>query len=500
MAYLIKYGVSNTIYEAGSQTYTAHNMKITQGADGVAQLTFTIPPGHPLINTIKVHDTSNPVYVYYNDVLLFRGIVTSKSKTFNLELAVTCKNDLVFLSWVTTRFKPSDNRPGTALAELLGIMNNHVDLWSTGSGSPFYFAVDPSSQADSVGYLDPDTNANACNAEASSPMSILDIINKKIVQPYGAYLRLSYDSFAGTRYVGIFPSPPDASNQVVRLGENLMDYDYRESDDELYTACYPVGGTVDDEPTPQTEKWLKLGENAGAWVLSLKLVSATSGTTVSIREHDILIIDHMSFTVKTSGTTSIGDTPVTVAISTPLPYPISSGTSVRCVGTNAEYYDKTITLLRLPSGHVNDYYYNDGIVYKRTEARSYGLKTMTFQDSDIKDANKLLYRAIAALSPHVAPTRSLSVKALDMAYYSDSYSHLKVGQTVRVVSSPHGIDETLYVRECSVDLDDPANTRYTLGNAAPAITKALADSKGNIIELNDNLLKEINNLRDIITS
>ena len=489
MAYLIKYG-TRTIYEPGSDSSIAHNAKITQTSDGIAQLTFTIPPGNPLFNIISVHDTANPVYVYYNDTELFRGIITSITNTFNLEREVVCKSELIWLDWVFTRFKPSDTRPGTALAELLGIQNNHVDLWN--GGSSFYFAVDPASRADYVGYLDPDTNENACNAETSTPMSILAIINKKIIEPYGAYLRLSYDTQFGTRYVGIYDTPPESSGQTVTIGENLLDYNYTESDDELYTACYPMGGTLDDEITAPAEKYLKVSETTPSGATSLNLVAYTSGTTVNLVKGDILIIDHWSFTVQTSGTTTIGDTPVRVGISTPTAWPISANKAVRCVGKNAEYYDKTTTLLRLNSGHVGDYYYNDGIVYNRTAARKYGIKCMTFMDADIKDPTQLLYRAMAALAPHIEPTRSLSVKALDMAFYSDSYNHLKVGQTVRVVSTPHNIDTTMYVRECSVDLDDPANTRYTLGTAAPAITRAVADSQKRVVDLGDNMITELN--------
>ena len=489
--YEITYG-GQPIFVPGSDEYVAHNCKISQATAGWTVLTFTLPGSHPSLQYIDLHEFSWPVIVTYGGVEIFRGIVTSVSTTFNLERVVTCASDLVMLDWVVTRYRPSDNRPGTALAELVGIYNNIVNLWAGAvvDTSPYLFAVDPDSRADYVGYLDPNTGDNACDAESRSPSSILGIINSKIVDPYGAYLRLRYED--GIRYIGIFDTPPDSNSQVIRLGENLMDYEYRESDDDMYTACYPVGGTSDEELAEPTEQWFRTSGVTAAGSRTMQLVSYYSGQTMTLSYGDILIARHYAHNVKDTSLT-IGDSPVTVSLNLPIPAELPSGTPVRSVRRNGEYFDNTITLLRKGNTTIGEYTVRDGVVY-HSSARYRGVKCMNYHDSDIKDVNQLLYRAIASLSAHIEPTRSLTVKAIDAAYYDSSKSHLKVGQRVRVVSPAHGLDSTMYVQGCDVSLDNPANTRYTLGTASPAITRSLADVKHSNQSTEDNLLTELNDI------
>ncbi len=76
----------------------------------------------------------------------------------------------------------------------------------------------------------------------------------------------------------------------------------------------------------------------------------------------------------------------------------------------------------------------------------------------------------------MAPTVTVTVKAVDLALVSDRYDHLRVGQAVRVRSRPHGLDEWLIVSSADIDLQDPSQTEYVLGDEyAP---RSLASSPG----------------------
>ena len=492
MAYLVTYGTS-TLFEPANDELAIHDAKISQSANGYSTFDFTLPPEHPLIGSMSIHDAANPVVVTFDGVELFTGVITSITRTLWNEYEVRCASELVYLDWVVTRYKPSDNRPGTALAELIALYNAYVELTYGEGRATYEMAVDPQSLADSVGYNDPTTGNKACDAEASSPTSILSILMGSIVNEYGAFIRLRRDSL-GNRLVGIFPTPPDANSQTVRLGENLLDYNYSESDDDFFTGCYPVGGTA-DELESASEGALVVAEANALNARKLKL-RAQSGS-VSVVQDGIIIVGHSAFLLE-SGSITITTTAREVAVNPAIPYVIPAGTAVRYVGLNPTYYDGTVTLDRLPSHMMTGAYDNDmGIVWHRQAATRYGLKVMTFHDSDVKDARTLMNKAIAVLGANIEPKRNLSVSAVDMAFYASGYQHLQAGQTVRVISEPHGLDLNMYVMSADINMQDPSQTRYQLGTMQNTLSRSLMRTKKDVRDTDDNMITELN---DTITS
>lgn len=110
------------------------------------------------------------------------------------------------------------------------------------------------------------------------------------------------------------------------------------------------------------------------------------------------------------------------------------------------------------------------VVYSPGAVASYGYRECSYRNEDCATAEGLLSAAVGRLRALMAPTITVTVKAVDLALFMDGYEHLRVGQAVRVRSAPHGVDEYLMVSAADLDLQDPGNTEYTLGAEYSTLT------------------------------
>lgn len=118
----------------------------------------------------------------------------------------------------------------------------------------------------------------------------------------------------------------------------------------------------------------------------------------------------------------------------------------------------------------SDYVKNGDVVYCQSAVNRYGYREYSWTDSDTTDPQDLLEKAIADLKKKIEPKLTIEVKAVDMALFMDGYDHLECGQVARVRSKPHDIDEYLLVSSMDIDLKDPSQTKYTLGQAFDSLT------------------------------
>lgn len=118
----------------------------------------------------------------------------------------------------------------------------------------------------------------------------------------------------------------------------------------------------------------------------------------------------------------------------------------------------------------SDYVKNGDVVYCQSAVNRYGYREYSWTDSDTTDPQDLLEKAIADLKKKIEPKLTIEVKAVDMALFMEGYDHLECGQVARVRSKPHDIDEYLLVSSMDIDLKDPSQTKYTLGQAFDSLT------------------------------
>ena len=156
----------------------------------------------------------------------------------------------------------------------------------------------------------------------------------------------------------------------------------------------------------------------------------------------------------------------------------SSYTAVRPTGavpkTENNSTSLPITISSIPDGvskWSSDVYKKGDVIYSISGVRDYGYKECEYSNTDITDVENLYRASVVYLNKLVNPYLTIDVKAVDLSLlYMDKYSPMEVGQAVRVRSEPHGVDEYLRISEISIDLLDPSNDSYTLGESYDSLT------------------------------
>lgn len=89
---------------------------------------------------------------------------------------------------------------------------------------------------------------------------------------------------------------------------------------------------------------------------------------------------------------------------------------------------------------------------------------------DVTDPTALLKKAQAYLNERKVSVTSLQLTALDLSNLDRSLDSFEVGDMIRVVSAPHGVDEYFQLTQITEDLLNPAKSTITLGKEVASLT------------------------------
>lgn len=118
---------------------------------------------------------------------------------------------------------------------------------------------------------------------------------------------------------------------------------------------------------------------------------------------------------------------------------------------------------------------NDGKAYLQNEEVElrYGRVDKTIQvDSD--DPSVVKSYGQAYLTRYAAMNNTITLTAIDLHNLDKTISSFEVGDSVRVISPPHGIDAEMIVNSISTDLVQLSNSRITLGAKKGSITSVIS--------------------------
>lgn len=154
-------------------------------------------------------------------------------------------------------------------------------------------------------------------------------------------------------------------------------------------------------------------------------------------------------------------------------------TAVRPTGSTPEESEGNtsklpITIESIPDGvskWSSDVYKKQDVVYSISGVNKWGYKECAYSNSDIKTVDSLYQASVAYLNKISSPALTIEVKAIDLSLLmGDKYSPLKVKQAVRIRSTPHNVDTYLTVSNIDIDVLDPTNDLYTLGESYDSLT------------------------------
>ena len=105
-------------------------------------------------------------------------------------------------------------------------------------------------------------------------------------------------------------------------------------------------------------------------------------------------------------------------------------------------------------------------------------KTWNYED----DASKLLEKGREYLKTGVE-IQTITLKAIDMHFVNGNAQSIRVGDDVRILSNPHGIDKTLICSKIDLDLLNPENTQYTFGEPPRTLTENVVKAEDDLGDL-----------------
>lgn len=115
---------------------------------------------------------------------------------------------------------------------------------------------------------------------------------------------------------------------------------------------------------------------------------------------------------------------------------------------------------------------NGGLNYIQDDAAvaTYGKIWRTKTWSYIEDPAQLLAKGREYLKTGIA-FETLTLKAVDMHFTNGNVQPIRLGDKVRILSNPHGLDKVMTCTQMEIDLVNPENTVYTFGEKPRTLTE-----------------------------
>ena len=116
--------------------------------------------------------------------------------------------------------------------------------------------------------------------------------------------------------------------------------------------------------------------------------------------------------------------------------------------------------------------------------------------SSFTDATDLLNRAKETISKNVYNSMYIELNAIDLHNLNVDINAIRLANRVRCISKPHGIDEWLFVKSMTIDINDASKTTISLAPYIDGVSPenytltGNSNKDSNKIKINDNKLNE----------
>lgn len=203
------------------------NPKVQLEVNTTGRFTFTMYPGHPRYNEVKAF--KSVIEIFQNGVRIFRGRPLDVDGDFENSKTVYCEGDLAFLM-------DSIQRPyqwsGGVVDYLQFLIDRHNDQ------------VEESKRFIIGNVTVTDPNDYIVRAD-SQYLRTWEIIDSKLIKMMGGYLVVRH--VEGTNYIDYLDDSTYRSDQVIKLGENMLDLAQSRKGSAICTALIPTGATLETE-------------------------------------------------------------------------------------------------------------------------------------------------------------------------------------------------------------------------------------------------------------
>ena len=209
--------------------------EVTLEANEISSFTFTVPVSNPFYDKLEL---KKPVVSIEEDGReIFMGYITEMEKNFELDMEVTCESEFGYLQDRDCRV---ENKFYTA-AELLTLAltveddpEEHVGF--KGEGKVFL-----------PGNVTIEKPESDTDKETKAISDCWSVLTNSLTGKYGGYLRLRKEIKmvdgvrVYTRYLDYLAKLNDKTDQVIRLGDNLLDISYYLKDNGIVNSVKAIG-------------------------------------------------------------------------------------------------------------------------------------------------------------------------------------------------------------------------------------------------------------------
>lgn len=221
------YADNELIYDSRLPGQELLGLSVELGEDVAGTATLVMPPDHPAIGSFTSYRTE--VNIYRDAEHIFRGRALYPHDDFLRRRTITCEGERNFLRDGVARPYKFEQEPAVVFRDVLAQYNAQVEAFKQ-------FRVGRVTVTDPSGTI---------KLESESAEYIVDTIDK-LVERCGGYITFT-TAADGVREINWLAAPSRHNNQLIELGENLLDFSRSGENTDLATVIMPYGAK--DETT-----------------------------------------------------------------------------------------------------------------------------------------------------------------------------------------------------------------------------------------------------------
>ena len=516
-----------TIFDPyGNANEVVSDASMSVEVNASAYLDFTMAMTHPLYDTIR--ERAGVVTLTWDSTVLFEGIIESIEMDIQGNKSISCVSAMDYLN--DTHVRPYSTVAGeenlTAPSSVDGYFQWLIDQHNDhvlDTSKMFDVGVNQGANLQQNNFI--------YRSSESEPTTASEITDQ-ILDSLGGYLTMRYED--GRKVLDLYADSHTMNTQIVDFGVNITDFTKTTDTTDQYTAILLHGGSPTFEGGDlEGGDWLHwvthpntplVGDKTHGGSVASYFVSGTGEyindsffysrpgrrykATVYVKnERGSNVTIRGSYQYEQAGSWMTVNVNSSMAVenkgdqwtefSFDFQPNLSEYTKIRPrwyfdnVGNDGnrrvylddfsfsqiegdtEVSEDPIGLKQVPDGVSSfdaDIFKSGDVLYSTSAVERYGYKEEVFEDTTITNIDDLVQAGIKELNKSKDPQITLDIKAVDLALFMEGYTHLNVGDTVRVRSAIHDTDEFLMVNSINLDLQDPGQSEYVIGKAYDSLT------------------------------
>lgn len=149
--------------------------------------------------------------------------------------------------------------------------------------------------------------------------------------------------------------------------------------------------------------------------------------------------------------------------------------------------EERVTIATLSNRTVDDTVKVDDYIYNKVGVDKWGWIWKTQSWDDVKSDSELFTKAKSLLENAINESFTIELTAIDLNLLNVNVDSIKLGNKIQCISLPHGINRLMFVKNMTIDIDKPQNTKIQLslpeGQSFDVGGKTITESKKEVTDV-----------------